>query len=130
MRDEVQSSSGHLLLLLRLLLLDLVLTGAHLRNQLDDEGHDVFVHVETPGILQGEIRTNVFVTGVEGGCEEFLLIALDEEFQQFLDDLGVVGLLGSLDSIAVDLVLLGQVDTLLELAILPVEVGCDPAELK
>lgn len=129
MRDVVESCSGHFLLLLSLFLLNLILPCPHFRDHLDDERHNKFIHVESPSILESEVWLHIFIAGIEGSCEEFLLVPLDEELEKLFNNLSVISLLSSFNSILVDFVLLGQIYTLLKFTVFTVEIGSNTSEL-
>lgn len=129
MRDVVESCGSHFLLLFGLLFLNLILSCPHFRYHLDDERHYELVHVESPSILESEVWLHVFIAGIKGGCEEFLLVSLDKELKKLLDNLSIVSLLSSFNSILVNLVLLGQINTLLKFTIFTIKVGSNTSEL-
>ena len=97
---------------------------------MDDERHDKFVHVESPGILKGKVRFDILVAGIESGSEEFLLLLFNKELKQFFNYFLVVRFLSCFDGISVDLIFFGEFDRLLVLSILPVEKCSNSSELK
>lgn len=135
--DLSLSILGALLFDFVVLLLDGVDGALEVRDQLDEEGHGEFCETESPGDLENLVRLDEFVTGVGAHCEELLLLILGEEQKQVFDQLGVLGLLGSLDGVLgladwtylVVLVLLGDLDRLLVLLVTSVDQGRDSSEV-
>lgn len=98
-------------------------------GDLDEEGHGVLHESCSPGVFHDDIWSEEVIAGVEADGEELLLLVLDEEFQEVLDEFGLLRFLGGFDSISVDLVLLAEVDGEVVFLDASVEECCDSPEL-
>jgi hypothetical protein len=105
------------------LLVDVFDSGLEFRNELNHVGHGKLVHSESPGILEDQVWSDVLVTCVKSGGEEFLFFSLDEEFEEVFDDLHVIGFSGGFDGVLVHFVLFGEGDGLFVLTVLSEQVG-------
>lgn len=75
-------------------------------GDLDEEGHGVLHESCSPSVLHDDVWSKLVIAGVETHGEKFLLLVLDEEFQQILNEFRLLGFLGCFNGVSVDLVLL------------------------
>ena len=76
-------------------------SGLELGNKLNHVGHGKLIHTKPPGILEDKVGSDIFITSVQCGGKELFFLSLNEEPQQVLNDLSVIGLPGGVDGITV-----------------------------
>eukprot|EP00178_Gracilaria_changii_P012287 TRINITY_DN34834_c0_g2_i2.p1 TRINITY_DN34834_c0_g2~~TRINITY_DN34834_c0_g2_i2.p1 ORF type:complete len:131 (+),score=6.96 TRINITY_DN34834_c0_g2_i2:222-614(+) len=129
MRNIVKSSCCHFLLFFSFFfLLNLAVSVSHFRYQLDHERHNKVIHVESPGIFKSKVRFDILIASIESCSKEFFFFSFNKEFKQFFDNFLIVRLLSSFNSISVDLIFFGKIDTLFIFSILSVEISCNTSE--
>ena len=109
-----------LLLILLFLLLDVIgvlLDGldslGHVRHELNEIWHNEFHHVHSPSEFHNDIRFDEVVASVEHGSEQFLVFHFNDGSHESLSEDWVVTLTDGLHGILEQLVLLGNLNTLL-----------------
>ena len=122
----------HIAILLRRCraLLELLETIVGLLEGLHKEGDDVMGVAVDPSKLESKVGADVREACVQSSAEALLLRRIAEEAQEVLNDLGISGLVGSIDAILPHTIALGKLNRLAPLLVAAVHVGRDATELE
>ena len=104
--------------------------GSNFFGVLNEKGHGKVHDAIAPCELKCQVSADKVVASEQGGSEAFVLVLGNKESEQSLSDFGVLRGAGSLDGIFVDSVLLGQINTLSELAVALVKMRTDAAHFE